>query len=64
MAKARWAKDRERRDRLALLTAEQNPSRIIRRIIVIENERDAREVTIWSFDSFRSAKRKVRSLGL
>lgn len=64
MAKARWAKEASRRTRLAELTADQYPSKIVRRIIVIENERDVKEATIWSFDSARSSSRKVRSLGL
>lgn len=62
MAAARWARDRERRARLAALTAEQYPSRIIRRIVVIDHERTAREAVIWSFDSARSARRKLRDI--
>lgn len=62
MAEARWKKDREWRDKIAVLTAEQCPSKIIRRIVVIDNERDVREATIFSFDSIRSAKSKLRSV--
>jgi hypothetical protein len=62
MAAARWAKDRERRDRLALLTAEQYPNRIVRRIIVVDREKDVREAVIWDWDSAREARRKVRRL--
>ena len=60
MAKARWDKDRERRDELAALTAEQFPSKIVRRIVVIDNETTVRECVIWSFDSIREARRKLR----
>lgn len=60
MAAARWARDRERRGKLAELTAEQYPARIVRRIVVIEQERLVREAVIWSFDSARSARRKLR----
>jgi hypothetical protein len=61
MAARRWALDRERRDQLAALTAEHDPSRILRRIVVIDQERDVRETVIWSWDSFRSARRKIRA---
>ena len=60
MAAARWAKDRERRKRLAQLTAEQYPNRIVRRVIVIDGERTAREAVIFLWDSDREARRKVR----
>ena len=59
MANARWQMDRERRDRLAQLTAERHPNQIVRRIIVIDEERDAREAVIWKWDSYRVAKRKL-----
>lgn len=62
MSERRWQLDRERRERLALLTAEQYPSRIIRRIVVIDDERTVREAVIWSFDSTRSARRKLRDV--
>jgi hypothetical protein len=60
MARARWDQDRERRRALAALTAEQCPSHIVRRIVVIEHETTVREVVIWSFDSIRTARRKER----
>jgi len=53
MANARWKLDRERRDKLATLTAEQYPTKIARRIIVIDDERIVRETVIWSFMSGR-----------
>lgn len=62
MAKARWTKDRMERDRIARLTAEQFPSRIVRRIVVIEDERIVREATFWSFESRRSWHRKERQV--
>lgn len=62
MAAARWARDRERRGRLARLTAEQYPNRIVRRIIVIDRETEAREATIFEWDSEPEARRKVRGL--
>ena len=58
MANARWAKDRAERDRRAKLTAEQCPSRIVRRIVVSDNETTVREATFWSFESRRSWRRK------
>jgi hypothetical protein len=62
MAKRRWELERERRNRLGVLSPEQCPNAIVRRIVVIDNETTVREVVIWSFDSFRSAKRKERSV--
>ena len=59
MSAARWSNDRARREALALVMAEQDPNRIVRRIIVIDNERDAREAVIFAWDSFREAKRKL-----
>ena len=46
MAAVRWAKDRARRSELAKLTAEQYPNRIVRRIIVIDGEKEVREAVI------------------
>jgi hypothetical protein len=60
MARARWDQEREKRRALAALTAEQFPSQIVRRIVVIDHETTAREVVIWSFDSIRTARRKER----
>jgi len=62
MANRRWALDRERRAKLAALTAEQNPSHIRRRIVVIDRECMVREAVIWSWDSARSARRKVKDV--
>jgi len=60
MANARWKLDRERRDKLAVLTAEQYPTKIARRIIVIDDERLVRETVIWSFMSWRERFRRER----
>ncbi len=62
MAAARWALDHERRNQLAKLTAEQYPNRIVRRIIVIDDEKDAREAVIFQWDSAREARRKLRQV--
>jgi len=62
MANRRWALDRQRRAALATLTAEQYPSRIVRRIVVIDHERIVREATFWSFESRRSWRRKEREV--
>lgn len=53
MAARRWQIDRERRDKIAAMTAEQYPTKIVRRIIVIDDERHVRETVIWSFMSYR-----------
>ena len=60
MAQRRWAIDRARRDRLAALTAEQCPSGIVRRVVVIDWESVVHEAVIWSWDSARSARAKIR----
>lgn len=62
MAAARWAKDRARRAKLAAVSAEQYPTRIVRRIIVVDRERYAREAVIFTWDSAREARRKVRAV--
>ena len=62
MAQARWRADRERRQRLAALTAEQFPGHIVRRIVVIDGETNVREAVVWSFDSTREARRKTRAV--
>ena len=62
MAERRWQLDRERREKLALLTAEQYPNRIVRRIVVIDGEQEVREAVIWNWDSDREARRKTRQV--
>jgi hypothetical protein len=62
MAAARWKRDRERREALAALTAEQYPDQIVRRVIVIDRERSVREATIFAWDSARVAGRKIRGV--
>ena len=61
-AKVRWQRDGERRSALARVTAEQYPNRIVRRVIVINDERIAREAVIFEWDSEREAGRKVRKI--
>lgn len=62
MANRRWEVDRQRRNKLAALTAEQYPDRIIRRIVVIDHEATVKEAVIFSFDSRRSARAKLRKV--
>ena len=62
MAKARWARDRARRDQLAALTAEQLPRAIAERIIRVVNELVVTETVIWRWESGREACRKKRKL--
>ena len=62
MANRRWELDRARRERLAALTAEQYPNEIVRRIVVVDREKTVREAVIWSWDSFRSARAKLRAV--
>jgi len=62
MANRRWQLDRQRRDRLAALTAEQCPAEIVRRIIVIEHERDVKEAVFWNWESGRDRRRKLKAI--
>jgi hypothetical protein len=45
---------------MAAITAEQYPSKIVERIIVIRNEVEVSETTIWNWESLRSASKKRR----
>lgn len=47
---------------MAALTAEEYPNRIVRRIVVIDNETTVREAVIWFWDSDREARRKLRAV--
>jgi hypothetical protein len=60
MAQRRWQLDRERRNRLLALSPENYPGRILRRIVVIDNEMLVRETVIYESDSIRESRRKVR----
>jgi len=60
MASRRWRLDRQRRDKIATLTAEQYPTKIVRRIVVIDDEQKVRETVIWSFMSYRERYRMER----
>lgn len=62
MAHERWRRDRLRRAQLAALAPEQAPNHIVRRIIVIDGERDVRETVLWSWDSARECRRKLRDV--
>jgi len=62
MAKRRWSLDRQRRIHQAELALRCTPDQILRRIVVIDQERIVREAVIWSWDSYRSARRKLREV--
>lgn len=59
-ANVRWRRDCERREKLAVLTAEQHPTKIAARIVVIIDEKEVKEFTLWSFESWRERQRKCR----
>lgn len=61
-AKVRWDRDRARRDRLAAADPISTGRTIVRRIVVIDNETTVREATIYSDDSYREARRKLRQV--
>jgi hypothetical protein len=58
-ANIRWSKDRAMRDRLAEMEPSQFSGRIVRRIVVIENESAAREIIFYDFDTYTDRKRKL-----
>lgn len=62
MAQRRWELDRIRRDRLAALDPIKFEGHILRRIVVIDNEKTVREAVIYDFDGYRSAKRKINGV--
>lgn len=59
MARERWRRENERRERLAAMNPIQYPGRIVRRIIVITNECEAKEAIFYDTDSHRDARRKL-----
>jgi hypothetical protein len=68
MANARWKADRERREALAAAEG-RDPlrcpgGRIMRRIVVVVEEKEVFEVVIRAGDSGREINRKLRSAGL
>lgn len=62
MAAERWRRDRQRRDKLASMNPLQYPGRIVRRVIVITNEIEVREVVLYDTDSYRDARRKLKQV--
>jgi len=62
MARRRWQLDRDRRNRLVAIAPEMFPGRIMRRIVVIDEEREVREAVIYESDSIRETLRKVRKV--
>lgn len=60
MADARWAKDRARREALVALTPDRYQARIVKRIVVVFDERIVKETTIWNWESLASARRKEK----
>lgn len=60
MAKRRWQLDAERRERLVATDPIRFEGRIVRRIVVIDQEQAVREVTIYDWDSARDWRRKER----
>ena len=68
MAQARWAAEHARREALAEAEARdplRTPGgRIVRRIVIILEERDVTEVVIREGDSGREIGRKLQRVGL
>jgi len=62
MAIRRWQIDRQMRNRIAALNADQFPARIVRRIVVIDDEKHVKEATFWNWESRRDRQRKMRNI--
>ena len=62
LAGIRWARERERHLKLAALTADEFPSKIILRVVVIRNETTVQEAVIRDWDSDRETRRKLRAV--
>lgn len=62
MAQARWKMERQRQAQLAAKDPAFTGLEIIRRIVVIDRETTAREAVIYSCDSARSARTKLRNV--
>ena len=62
MARRRWELDRLRREQQAVRPVEHLVGRIVRRIVVIENEATVRECVFLDVDSQRTCKRKLRQV--
>lgn len=63
-AKIRWQRDRERRNRLDTLDPIQVGGKVVRRIVVIENESKVKERCFYEFDRGSDYERKLKELGL
>lgn len=62
MAARRWEIDAQKRAALVRMNAEKFQGRIVRRVVVIDNEVTVREAVIYDFDSARSSRRKERDI--
>lgn len=62
MAARRWELDAERRAAINAMNPIKFSGRIIRRVVVIDHEKTAREAVIYDFDSRRSAAAKLRRI--
>jgi len=62
MAAERWRRDRERRDKLAMMEPINYPSRIVRRIIVITGEVEVREAILYEFDGVPAKPQTYRGM--
>lgn len=62
MANVRWSNERARQAAIAAADPLRVTGKIIRRIVVIDDEREAREAVIYDFDSARSARAKIKKI--
>ena len=61
-AKARWDKDRAMRDRIAAIEPASFGGEIVRRVVVIDREKSAREIIFYAFDTYSDRRRKLREV--
>jgi hypothetical protein len=61
-ANIRWQRDRDMREKMAALDPIKFEGRIIKRIVVIENEATAKEICFYDFDRYSDRKRKLNQV--
>jgi alkyl hydroperoxide reductase subunit AhpC len=62
MAQRRWQMQRQREAELVAMDPIKLTGRIVRRIVVIDDERTVRECVFTDLDSRREASRKLRKV--
>ena len=62
LANIRWDKERAMRDRIAAIEPANFCGEIVRRVVVIDREKTAREIVFYTFDTYSDRRRKLRDV--